>query len=76
MDDLGDLNWPAIDATDFRSAEVKEGKQAEFLIRDFFPWSLIRRIGIRSIGIKPRVDAALNGATHRPKLEIRREWYY
>ena len=76
MDDLGDLNWPAIDATDFRSAEGKEGKQAEFLVYEFFPWDLIRRIGIHSIGMKPRVDAALNRATHRPMLDIRREWYY
>jgi len=76
MDDLGELNWPAIAATDFRSAEVKEGKQAEFLVRDFFPWNLVRRIGIHSIGIKPRVDAALSRTKHRPNLEIRPEWYY
>jgi hypothetical protein len=76
MDDLGELDWPAIAATDFRSAEVKESKQAEFLVHEFFPWNLIQRVGIHSIGIKSRVDAALSRSTYRPVLEIRREWYY
>jgi len=76
MDYLEELDWHAIDATDFRSAEVKESKQAEFLIRDFFPWDLVERIGIHSIGIRSQVNAALRGTTHRPALEIRQEWYY
>ena len=53
--DLRDLNWPAIASTDFRLAEVKEGKQAEFLVRDFAPWELFCRIGVGSDAVKERV---------------------
>jgi hypothetical protein len=76
LDRLGDINWDAVAATDFRSADIKEGKQAEFLIEQAFPWSLVERIGIHSQGIAPRVSAAMQGAAHRPGIEIRREWYY
>ena len=37
VDQLDEVNWPAVAATDFRGAEVKEGKQAEFLVHQQFP---------------------------------------
>ncbi|WP_281287261.1 DUF4433 domain-containing protein [Blastochloris sulfoviridis] len=76
LDKLDEINWDAVAATDFRPADVKEGKQAEFLIEGSFPWSLVERIGIHSQGIAPRVAAALQGATHRPRVEVKRAWYY
>lgn len=76
LDNLDELDWHAIAATDFRPAEVKEGKQAEFLVHEFFPWDLIQRIGVHSIGIRSQVAAALNRTSHRPTVEIRPEWYY
>lgn len=74
--DLHELDWEAVAATDFRSEQVKEGKQAEFLVRDFFPWGLVTRIGVRSIDAKSQADAVLSEATHHPKVEVRRGWYY
>jgi hypothetical protein len=76
LDRLDEINWDAVAATDFRPADVKEGKQAEFLVERSFPWSLVERIGIHSQGIAPRVTAAMQGAAHRPRVEIRRDWYY
>ncbi len=76
LDRLGDINWDAVAATDFRPADIKEAKQAEFLVQQSFPWHLIERIGIHSQGIAQRVSAAMQGAVHRPRIEIRREWYY
>jgi hypothetical protein len=76
LDRLDEINWDAVAATDFRPADVKEGKQAEFLVERSFPWSLVERIGIHSQGIAPRVAAAMQGAAHRPRVEIRRDWYY
>jgi hypothetical protein len=73
---LEEVNWAAVAATDFRPADIKEGKQAEFLVQESFPWELVERIGVHSSGIVPRVSAAMLGATHRPQVEIRREWYY
>jgi hypothetical protein len=76
LDQLGEINWDAVAATDFRAADIKEAKQAEFLIERSFPWHLVERIGISSARIVPRVTSALHGATHRPRLQIRPDWYY
>src|SRR3989442_869282 len=44
LDDLDELDWRAIAATDFRRPEIKEGKQAEFLVYGRFPFKLVERI--------------------------------
>ncbi len=76
IDRLGEINWDAASATDFRSADIKEAKQAEFLVQRSFPWHLVERIGVYSQGIVSRVSDAMHGAAHRPGVEIRRDWYY
>ncbi|MDF0675847.1 MAG: DUF4433 domain-containing protein [Nitrospira sp.] len=76
LDQLHRVNWAAVAETDFRSSEVKEGKQAELLIHESFPWQLVCRIGVYSAGIKTRAEAALEGATHRPPVAILSHWYY
>lgn len=76
LDKLNEINWGAVAATDFRPADVKEGKQAEFLMQQSFPWHLVERIGVHSQPIVARVAAAMQGAAHRPVLEIKRDWYY
>ena len=38
---LHDINWQAVQARDWQSC--KEGKQAEFLLEDNFPWHLVYR---------------------------------
>jgi hypothetical protein len=77
---LGDINWDAVQARQWAgngvSRSVKEGKQAEFLIEQAFPWHLVERIGVYSQGYVPPVSQAMQGAAHRPRIEIRREWYY
>lgn len=77
---LGEINWPAV-ATNRWSGQgvdpsIKEGKQAEFLVEERFPWSLFERIGVLSPGVYRQVSGLLNGQDHRPKLEIQRDWYY
>jgi ssDNA thymidine ADP-ribosyltransferase, DarT len=76
VDDLGEVNWQAVNATDFRQADIKEGKQAEFLMHDSFPWMLVDRIGVFSREIAQRVAMAMIGAAHRPMVKIQRGWYY
>jgi hypothetical protein len=76
LDKLNEINWGAVAASDFRPADVKEGKQAEFLMQQSFPWHLVERIGVHSQPIVPRVAAAMQGVAHRPVLEIKRDWYY
>ncbi len=76
LDRLGDINWDAVAATDFRPADIKEAKQAEFLVQQSFPWHLVERIGIHSQAMATRVSAAMHGAAHRPTIEVKRDWYY
>jgi hypothetical protein len=73
---LDEINWDAVAAANFRPADVKEAKQAEFLIEDSFPWQLVGRIGVHSQAIAVRLASALHGAAHRPVIEIKRDWYY
>jgi hypothetical protein len=76
VDDLGELDWSAIAATDFRQADVKEGKQAEFLVYGRFPIQLVERIGVQSVAIRSRATQALSRAKHRPPVAILPEWYF
>ena len=76
LDQLGEVNWSAVTATDFRDAAVKEGKQAEFLVHGFFPWHLFRRVGVLSHPMYGKVANALAGMQQAPAVEIRSEWYF
>lgn len=76
LDQLGDINWEGVTATDFRPPDVKEAKQAEFLVEQSFPWHLVERIGVCSQGIAPRIASAMHGNAHRPRVEVQRAWYY
>jgi len=76
LDQLDEINWEAVAATNFRPADIKEAKQAEFLVQQSFPWHLVERIGVHSPGIVPKVSLAMQGATHRPRIEVKRDWYY
>ena len=71
---LDELDWAAIQARDWRAC--KEGKQAEFLLEQSFPWALVRRVGVCSPAIHGETQDALRLAEHRPAVELRPEWYY
>jgi hypothetical protein len=73
---LRNLDWDAIGARDFRDSQVKEGKQAEFLIHRAFPWRLVRRIGVFSSDIELRVGRILAKTQHKPEIAVRKDWYY
>lgn len=71
---LGEIDWDAVQARDWRGR--KEGKQAEFLVEQSFPWDLVSRIGVGSQQVYGQVRAALQAAAHKPHVEIRPDWYY
>jgi hypothetical protein len=73
---LAEVNWGAVEATDFRDAKIKEGKQAEFLVRRFVPWNLVERIGVSSARVQSEVLATLNGAAHQPPVDVLPGWYF
>lgn len=77
---LDEIDWDAVTARQWAgpgiSRQVKEGKQAEFLVEQSIPWSLVRRIGVCSGEFVQQLAATIAGAAHRPAVEIRRDWYY
>jgi hypothetical protein len=74
LDSLAELDWQAISSADFRDAQIKDGKQAEFLVESFFPWHLVERIGVHSLRRADEARAIVGNAG--PALEVRRDWYY
>lgn len=71
---LDEINWDAVEARAW--PQCKEGKQAEFLVERQFPWHLIERIGVLSQSVYQQVMTALQAASHKPCVEIKRDWYY
>ncbi len=76
LDQLHEVNWAAVAANDFRSAEIKDGKQAEFLLHDWFPWKLVEKIGVFNQNVSEAVTKTLTTAGHAPIVSIERSWYY
>ncbi len=77
--DLGSLDkidWAAVASSDFRDALVKEGKQAEFLVQESFPWHLVEEIGVLDSATEARVRSSLQGEAHQPPVRVRRMWYF
>ncbi|HCX34011.1 MAG TPA: DUF4433 domain-containing protein [Rhodocyclaceae bacterium] len=76
VEDLDQLGWAAIAATDFRPPEVKERKQAEFLVHGRVPFTLVERIGVSSAAVQTKANRALAGHVHRPGIEVVPSWYF
>lgn len=74
LNQLNEINWDVVQARDW--SNCKDGKQAEFLIEQSFPWKLVERIGIHSGPVYHSVFGAISGAAHKPPIEIMRDWYY
>ena len=73
---LDQLNWTAIEATQWSEPTIKEGKQAEFLVYGLFPWGLVERIGVRDERVAEQVRRAIAGAEHQPPVAVEPSWYY
>jgi hypothetical protein len=70
------LNWDAINSTDFGNPKIKEGKQAEFLMFDVFPWELIHKIGTINSTIEKKVKTVLANIGHQPIVAVEHSWYF
>ncbi|MEW4526411.1 DUF4433 domain-containing protein [Maioricimonas sp. JC845] len=75
-EDLKQLDWTAISATDFRELTIQEAKQAEFLVHDSFPWSLVEKIGVIDRQTETYVRELLAPADHVPDVAVERGWYF
>ena len=71
---LGEIDWKSVRARDWR--DCKEGKQAEFLVEQVFPWMLVRRVGVLSHNVYVQARQAIRSASHQPDVQILPQWYY
>ena len=71
---LNEIDWTAVNATNWQGCQ--DGKQAEFLLENNFPWHLIERIGVINANVYTQVMHTLSGAAHIPVVEVKRDWYY
>jgi hypothetical protein len=55
---------------------VKEERQAEFLVRDFFPWACVTEIVCATDATAQRAAQLLVGAGYQPPVVVRPGWYY
>lgn len=75
-DKLNEVDWSVMSLKYWSEPEVKEKRQAEFLVHEWCPWEAIETIGVMDQAIATRVEAAIAGAGHRPRVEVQRDWYY
>jgi hypothetical protein len=75
-DHLGELRWDLIPQGQFTDPQVKEAKQSELLVRDFFPWTLVERIGAQSDAVANQAAQLVAAAQHRPTVQRVQQWYY
>lgn len=73
---LDKVNWDAVHQTDFRDPLVKDGKQAEFLAFESFPWSLVELVGVMNEDMAGRARRVIETAGHQPMVNVKRMWYY
>jgi len=73
---LQNLDWKAINATDWQDPQIKAAKQAEFLVEECVPWKLVEEIGVISQTMYQKVKTLIAPASHRPPVQVRRDWYY
>jgi hypothetical protein len=76
LDSLHEINWAAVAATDFRNSAVQDGKQAEFLLYNWFPWKLIEKVGVHNQTVKDEVADMIASADFVPPISRESSWYF
>jgi len=74
LSQLGNIKWSSVNATNWKG--YQEQKQAEFLLEEQFPWTLVEAIGVYSQKEFQQVSSILNSTAHQPSLSVERNWYY
>jgi hypothetical protein len=71
---LSEVPWPVMGMKYW--SQVKEERQAEFLVHEFFDWTAVQEISVQTPATATRARQLLAGAAHQPPVEIRPDWYY
>jgi hypothetical protein len=80
LTELAEIDWEAVESRRWSggtvASSVKEGKQAEFLLEEKFPWSLVERVGVHSASVGNQVAQLLKKSSHKPPVSTQSSWYY
>ena len=76
FNNLSVLDWKAIKATQWQDRDIKEKKQAEFLMEHRFPCELIKWIGVYSSKQKYQVMNILESVNQIKTVKVKPDWYY
>jgi hypothetical protein len=74
--ELNRINWNAVNSRDFSDRQIKEDKQAEFLIFDSFPWTLVEHIGVFDENRRNLAIQAISQSSHQPTVRVENGWYF
>jgi ssDNA thymidine ADP-ribosyltransferase, DarT len=81
LSNLSEVNWNVMPLTYWADSDnreqrknIREQRQAEFLVHNSFPWSAIEHIGVKNAAVKARVQALLPSGA--PPVAIQTSWYY
>ena len=78
--DLSRIDWALMKAMYWNNTDEdgdrKRRRQAELLVHRFFPWELVREIGVCTEAIKEQVERLLARSSHKPTVNVVPNWYY
>lgn len=72
--DLGEVPWKVMPLTYWQ--DVREEREAEFLVHEFFPWTAISEVAAKNEATAERARKLIRPALHRPDVTERPAWYY
>ncbi|MBI1255990.1 MAG: DUF4433 domain-containing protein [Chloroflexi bacterium] len=76
LKNLDQINWDSVAATYWQPPEIKEGKQAEFLVYNRVSWDLVEKIGVIDKSHANQVAAIIGNSSHTPEIVVKPSWYY
>ena len=76
LSELDQINWNAVVATQWSNSDIKDAKQAEFLVEQRFPWRLVVGIGVHDHIVRENVRSATAEQDHKPIVKVMQNWYY
>ncbi len=80
LKDLSQIDWQIMRTKYWNDNnddnDRKRRRQAEFLVYQCCPWTLIKEIGVINSSIQTKVEKILQNQKHQPSVKIYSQWYY
>jgi len=78
--DLNKVDWQVLNGKWWfdtkEDGDRSRRRQAEFLVRNAFPWRFVTSIGVYDAKTQHLVAQTAATNTHKPPVNIERSWYY